>query len=107
MAIDMEFLKSRGCSSGAYKKIATEDPAKWPPKFRRLINQVSARIRDGRMLNLEQWQAYAAIVKAYEVPFNQTTPTLVNHILNQHLDEEHTLEALEEWGLNKEELSCP
>ena len=104
MAIDMEFLKSRGCSSGAYKKIATEDPAKWPPKFRRLINQVSARIRDGRMLNLEQWQAYAAIVKAYEVPFNQTTPTLVNHILNQHLDEEHTLEALEEWGLNKEEL---
>lgn len=102
--VDMKLLKARGISSGAYKKIFTAEPADYPTKIKQLVNILSRRLRDGRMMNLTEARAYAAIDLAYDVPFNQTTPTILNNILCQRLDEKGTVEALRAWGLKEEEL---
>jgi len=104
--LDMKFLASRGVSSAAWKRIFSDSPENWPPKIKRLINQVTARIRDGRVGNLDpkEWRAIGAIDRAYSVPYNQSTPTLIRDILDRNLDHDGTVEALKAWGLNEEEL---
>lgn len=104
MSMDMALLKARGVSSGSYRKIFTAEPAEYPAKVKRLVDLISARIRDGRTMNLREARAYAAIDIAYDVPFNQTTPTLINNIMSQRLSAEDTVAALRSWGLKEEDL---
>lgn len=106
MSVDIAYLKSKGVSSDAYRGIFAQTPDKWGPKVRRLINNISARIRDGlnTSVSREVGMAYSAIDTAYNIPYRQTTPTLVNDILSRHLDEAETKNALEEWGISEEEL---
>jgi len=104
MAIDMSLLKRRGISSGSYKKIFDGDRAKYPTKIRKLVDLLADRNRNGIEMSLAEWRAYAAVDLAYEVPFNQTTPTLVQNILSKRLDAAGTLQALKDWGLSESEL---
>lgn len=102
--VDIKYLKRKNISAGAYKAIFSAEPSKWPEGVRKLINHVAHRINDGRNRNLEQWRGYRAIDLAYEVPFNQTTPTLVQDIMSRHLDQNGTLQALKDYGLTPDEL---
>lgn len=104
MSVDIKYLRKQGVSSGDFKKIWTAQPADYTPKQKRLVNLISGEIRDGYQMNLREHRAYYAIDLAYDVPFNQTTPTLVSHILSQGLDEGKTREALKSWGLSESEL---
>lgn len=104
MSVDIKWLKKQGISHGSYRKIFSAPPADYPKPIRELVNLISQRIRDGKNQNFRDWRTYAAIDYAYEVPFNQTTPTLINHVFSQNLDAEKTQAAIEAWGLNKENL---
>lgn len=102
--VDMDYLKRCGVSSGAYKKIFTMDPTVRPPKVNQLVQLISDRIRRCRENNLRDYRAYAAIDLAYEAPFNQTTPTIVQSIISKRLSPDKTLELLKSWGLSEQEL---
>jgi hypothetical protein len=108
--IDLPYLKSVGVDSGAYKKIFTLERADMPQRVRKLVDTLSARNRDGITLNLTEWRAFAAIDYAYDVPFNQTTPTLVQHIMakcgedGKGLGESEIRGELSAWGLSEDTL---
>lgn len=102
--VDIRFLKRRGVSSSAWKKVWTKDPSEYTPRQKKLVDLISGRIRDGYTNNLREHRAYYAVDLAYEVPFNQTTPTLIQNILSRKLDERGTLEELRKWGLSESEL---
>src|SRR5512133_3766516 len=102
--VDIKYLKKCGVSSAAYKKLFTLPPADRPPALQRLIELISERIRAGRDNNLRDYKAYAAIDLAYEAPFNQTTPTIVQSIVNKKMNAEETLKTLKAWGLSEEDL---
>jgi hypothetical protein len=104
MAVDIEYLESRGVSSKEYKRLFTLAPPDRPPKLDQLIRLLRDRSRRGRDANLRDYRIYAAIDLAYALPFNQTTPTIVQSIVSKKLSPEKIKEALKSWGLSEEEL---
>lgn len=109
MSVDIRELKKRKVSSGDYKAIFTLPPSERPAPVRKLIDTISARIKDGREANLRDYRAYWAVDLAYEAPFNQTTQTMVQQFWNvngegkQYTPEELNA-TLKSWGLKEEDL---
>jgi hypothetical protein len=66
------------------------------------------RVEQGRRKNLTDWRIYAAIDMAYDAPFAQTTPTIIQHVVDNclkgEMTYEETLEAVKDWGLSMEDL---
>lgn len=104
MATDIKQLKACGISSLSYKKVFSALPADYPPKVSRLVQLISQHVKDGKSRNFREWRTYAAIDIAFDAPWRQTTPTMINHILSQNLTLDQTLAAVKEWGLKEEDL---
>lgn len=104
MGPDLKWLKTKGVSAADYKKIFTLPLDKYPPRLRARVRLHADRIRDGRTNNLSEWRSWKAIEDAYDVPFNQTTPTIVRSILDRNLSQQQVLEELKQWGLSESEL---
>lgn len=102
--IDLAYLKSVGVSSQAYKGVFTKPFHEMPESTQKLVRYLSSLVTDSRRQNLTEWRAHAAVDLAYDTPFAQTTPTILHHILDQHLDHKHALGALRDWGLREEDL---
>lgn len=122
MAVNISVLKKRGVSSGNYRRIFTalsagetgkiDVPSEDRPKFKadlnrakKLVDLISGRCKDGKRRCLEDYRIYWAIDLAHEVPFNQTTPTLVQNFLSQKWNSaDDALKAIESWGLREKDL---
>jgi len=102
MAVDIEYLATRGVSSGAYKELFTAE--KPSPLIRKLTSTIQQRVYDGRQSNLREYKTYWAIDLAFETPFAQTTPTLVNALLQRNLKADELMKELETYGLSEKEL---
>lgn len=102
--VDIKLLRSRGISAGDYRKIFTAEPADYPKRVRALVNLLRTRTDDGYRMCLNNWRQYAAIDMACETSFQQTTPTLVRHILSKNLSANDTIGLLKDWGLSQNEL---
>lgn len=101
----MQLLKRHGVSSGSYRRIFSGPYDNYPPRVRKLVDLMSSRARRGISTNLQEWRAYAAIDTAYDVPFQQTTPTLIRNILGRKWNSSEELKsALDGWGLNQDSL---
>lgn len=104
MSVDINYLKSVGVSSAAYKKIFTLEPASYPTKIKKLVDVLSGRLRDGYEMSFRDYRAYQAIDLACELPFNQTTPTLIQALMAKHLSADQIYKELKAWGLSEESL---
>lgn len=102
--IDLKVLKAHKVSSGDYKKIWSQEPAKFTNKQKRLQNLISGRIRDTFEQCLREHRAYYAVDLAYDVPYDETTPTLVKSLLSRKLTADETLGELKRWGLSESDL---
>ncbi len=100
--VDIDILKKHGVSSGEYKKIFTMDVL--PSRVQKLVDLITNRLKDGYNRNLAEHRIYAAIDLAYEAPFNQTTATLVQNLMQKRLSSEELLKELEKWGLKQDEM---
>ncbi len=69
------------------------------PGVKRLRRLIYSRKQEGMTLNLRDYRFYAAIDFAYDAAYAQTTPTLVQHILEKKMSYEESLKAIEGWGL--------
>lgn len=102
--VDIKYLKKLGICSQEYKKIFTMPPEKRPPQLQKLFARIKDRVYNGRSQNLKDYRIYAAIDLAYELPFNQTTPTILQSIVAQHPTPEQARDLLKSWGLSEETL---
>lgn len=100
--IDLKELAKRDVSSGSWKKVFTADQK--DRRVQKLIDTIRQRIRSGMEANLTDYRTYWAIDLAHEIPFQQTTPTLVQNLLSKNLDAKGVLEQLSIWGLSEKEL---
>jgi hypothetical protein len=99
---DLSELKQRGVSSGNYKLLFTAE--KKDPRVQKLIDTIQQRIRSGVENNLNDYRTYWAIDLAYEIPFSQTTPTMVQNLLSKNLTAQQVLDQLATWGISERDL---
>lgn len=81
------------------RKTSDETTTGEKPGVYRLRQLLRSRLQDGAQNNLRDYRIFAAIDYAYDAPFHQTTPTLVQHILHQKMTYEESLKVVEGWGL--------
>lgn len=102
--VDIKYLRSRGISSGDYRKIFSADPEAYPSGIKRLVRLLRDRSNEGYWLNMRNWRMFAAIDLACDEAFRQTTPTMVRHILSRNLNAQATVDCIKEWGLSEQDL---
>lgn len=72
---------------------------------KRLRNLICSRLKDGIDAGLKDHKVYWAVDLAYDTPFQQTTYTLVKHIISaNHKDTKDCYNALQKWGMNLDDI---
>lgn len=105
MGVSPKVLKEAGCTPAAWKLLFTAPPDKKFRQIKKLELLIQNRINDGRLLNIQQYRTYAALDMAYNCPFAQTTPTIIQSLIGrQFKNNEEVLAELERWGLKPEEM---
>lgn len=100
----VKFTKRIGISYDSLKKVFTsESPS---DDIKRLKELIADRVKSGRYQGLKDWRVYAAIDEAYNAPFHQITPTLINKILDGSgkMKPEEVAKEFERWGLSVDNL---
>jgi hypothetical protein len=98
-------LRKAGCSSKAWKKLFTAVGDERSRKITALNNLVSDRIKDGRLRNIQEWRVFRAIDLAFDVPFHQTTPTILNNLMGRRFEtQDELLAELKNWNIDEDEM---
>jgi len=104
-----ELFEKHKCDDAALKAIFTLPETDQSDKVRELRGLIRDRIQSGREKNLRDHRIWFAIDTAYEAPYAQTTPTLVQHVLGS-LDRtatyEQAMKAGKEWNLDLANFFC-
>lgn len=106
MGVSPKILKAHGCTPKDWKpKFEASDPAKKSSKIKKLELLIQNRNNDGQLKNIAEYRTFAAIDMAYDAPFAQTTPTIIQNLMGRKWDKtEDILAELQHWGLREEEI---
>jgi hypothetical protein len=104
VAVSPKILKAHGCHPKLWKPLFVAPSADKDSKIKKLETLIQGRIQDGQLRCILEYKTWASIDMAYDVPFNQTTPTIINNLLGRRLKQEELLSELERWGLREDEL---
>jgi len=108
MAVSPKALRRAGCTPKEWRKLFTAVPDKKDTRIKKLELLVMNRIMDGRLQNMREYQTYAAIDMAYDVAFDQTTPTLIRNLIDgldvTKVQTQEMQAKLEHWGLSMDDL---
>lgn len=107
MAVSLKALEKAGVTEDKLKVIFEKADADQDEKVLKLIRLISDRVQDGRNRNYADARLWYAIDAAYDVPFDQTTPTLVQHVMSKDLTAKQVLEEVAKWGLRKTDCLAP
>jgi hypothetical protein len=116
--IDLEILKDHGLTPELLEKkfkleiiergVNTEGkPVRelsGDEKIQKLRNRIRHRLQSGRNQNLSQYRLYHALDLAWDTPFRQITPTLLQQFLDKKPDDKEVLSTLSAWGFNPDDL---
>lgn len=106
-------LKEYGVSSAKYKAFFTltrEELKEKHPRVFKLVDLICGRVRDSRTINLKEWRAWHAVDMAMEIPFSQTSTSLIQNILGKPFEgtqEKHfeaILAELRAYGIDESEV---
>ena len=98
--ISPKVFERHGCDAASLRRIFEKKQGQdYSPKIVSLIATIRSRMQQGRLQNLKDYRYFAAMDYAYDAPYYQTTPTLVQHVCNQNLSYEESLKVVEGWGL--------
>lgn len=98
--ISPKVFERHGCDAASLRRVFEKrEGYDYSPKVNSLIATITSRIQQGRTQNLKDYRYFAAMDYAYDAPYYQTTPTLVQHICNQNLTYDESLKVVEGWGL--------
>lgn len=115
MAISLDVLKKRKVTTEDLKKVLAPDPKlklavsdEQEKKIKNLRDRIRTRITKGREYNLENWQTYYALDRAWDIPFNQTSVTLLQSLMEKDLSDakgqEEVNSILTGWGFNPKDV---
>ena len=105
MAVSPTILKAHGCDPKLWKPLFTCKNDDKLPAIKRLELLLQNRISDGQLKCLQEYRTWAAVDLAYDVPFAQTTPTVIQNLMGRRWEKtEDLLAQLEQWGLREDEL---
>lgn len=103
--ISPKVFKRHGCDAKSLKELFRKSKGyTYSKEIQRLIDTLRSRVQDGRTQNLRDYRFFAAADYAYDAPYYQTTPTIVQHICNQKLTYDESLKVVEGWGLQWSDL---
>jgi hypothetical protein len=117
--IDLDILADRGVSVETLSKYLKGDPKdfqhggtvidesipedaknKKASELRwRMWNRARSRIQEGMDRNFADWRTYYALDQAWDVPFRQITPTLLQTFLDQDPNSDQIAKQAQDWGL--------
>lgn len=100
--VDLDVLKAHGVSSDRMREICESDTKKGAkPKdadvitYTRIKNRIRDRVQSGMNYNLSNYKYYHAADLAWDVPFRQTTYSLLQGFLDRKTPDKEILSALE------------
>lgn len=115
--VNLELLKSRGITPEGLKKkfegyynpstdrLPSEPPAaNNQEKLKNFHNRMRMRIEQGRENNITMSRTYYALDLAWDTPFKQLSPTLIQNLLDRDADEDTVNNSLKAWGLNVNDI---
>lgn len=107
--VDLEVLKAHGCTAENLRQWLAIDPLSLPTgvegsdeeKRSALIRRIRSRIQEGQTRNVGDgsYKTYHALDKAWDTPFRQVSPTLVQEFIDQDPNQESVYKAFQDWGL--------
>ena len=78
--ISPKVFERHGCDAAALRKIFEKTQGyEYSPKIVALLGTIRSRMQQGRLQNLKDYRYFAAMDYAYDAPYYQTTPTLVQY----------------------------
>jgi hypothetical protein len=98
--VDLEVLKAHGLDAEGLKKKFNLPREKRSDLVNRLIDRIVARCRAGRDLNLERSNVYYALDAAWDVAFNQITPTMLQTMVDKEATSEEVTRILQSAGVD-------
>lgn len=104
MSVSPRQLREHGCTPKAWKPLFTAKVPDKLPQIKKLEYLIQSRLNDGWLMNMREYKPYLAIDMAYNASFDQTTPTLINNLVNRNSKPEDLLSTLDQWGMKPEDL---
>jgi hypothetical protein len=108
--VDLDILEKHGLTQENLKtwfnvdpmenSPSMEDPTDAPTKRANLRNRIKSRAQEGRDRNFQNFRVYHALDRAWETPFRQVNPTLMQEFVNSNPTDAKVQEQLTAWGLN-------
>ena len=102
--VSLKALAKRGITDDSLKEKFTAIPYPFtsqqhtaPDDITRCAYRVRTRVQDGILNNFRNYKIFYAIDQAWDAPFKQVTPTLVQALAADKFDE-GVMHAAEEWG---------
>lgn len=114
--VNIELLKSRGIDAEKLRELFNDyqnlnadrwrgDKAKsQKEKLDNFHNRMRMRIQQGRESNIAQHKTYYALDLAWDAPFKQLSPTLLQTLLDKDPDDSTVNSSLNAWGFNLNEV---
>lgn len=111
--IDLQILEEHGLTQENLRKWFDEDPEtrktlskEQQDKIDELRHHIRNRVQWGRDWNLAHYQHYHALDLAWDTPFRQISPTLLQSIMGQNVGDEKSdvTQKLKSWGFDLEKV---
>ena len=111
--IDLEVLKRHGLTDDNLRKWLAIDPLNIPTgdaadpnpdkaaEARRgsLFRRIRSRIQEGMSRNLADYKHWYALDQAWDTPFRQISPTLLQEFIDRDPNDEQVYKAFQDWGM--------
>lgn len=103
---DPDVLKKCGCSAEAWEKVFKRANAKapYPAKIEKLVNLIRSRVQGGIDYNFTNHYLYHALDLAWDTPFQQLTPTLIQSFVDKPISSDDAEATLKSWGIDVADL---
>lgn len=103
--VDLDILQEKGCTPEKlkewfqgdpreYKQITDDEKKRW-----KLWNRIRSRVQEGMDRNFKDWKTWYALDQAWDTPFRQISPTLLQSFIDQDPNEETIYKQFQDWGL--------
>ena len=98
--VDMDILRASGCTQEHLKSKLTGDPRLIQGKPADLVNRIRSRCQEGRSRNFLDYKTFWALDQAWDTPFRQINPTLMQMFQDSDTNSEEVLNKAKEMGLS-------
>lgn len=104
--VDLKILADRGIDyDGLKKKLELGSNLKQQSdRIGNLRNRIRSRCAEGRDFNIGNYKVFYALDLAWDLPFQQITPTLLSSLMDKGPDDANVKDSLKNWGVDLDKV---